>query len=172
MLSIIDMPELTSIQLGKEAMFFSPDSTECVLILRSEYGRDFLVSDLWKLTSLTSLYDSKDAPSSFRNVENITLSSIFFLSTDIVDMPRLTNVSLSSLSFACIKEKSTNSISFSYHSCIDIGSALYQYVRDKPRTVQRESHDCIVLYTCLFSTAVPFTQLAIQSYSWNGVIIC
>lgn len=158
MLSIIDMSELTSIQLGKEALFFSPDSTEGVLILRSKYGRDFLVSDLWKLTSLTSLYDSEDASSSFRNVQNITLSSIFFPSTDIVDMPRLTNVSLSSQSFVCIKEKSTNSISFLYHSYKDIGSALYQYVRDKPRTVQRESNDCIVLYTCLFSIAVPLSH--------------
>lgn len=58
-------------------MYFSPDNTENVLIMRSEGIVLGSVLDLWKLTTFTSEYESKDACSGFRNVQNVTFSSRF-----------------------------------------------------------------------------------------------
>ena len=68
----IDLPELTSIQLGSSAFRFNSDNSSSELIMRSsDDGKKWWI-DMPKLTSLTTV----DYSSAFRNPRIITLEGI------------------------------------------------------------------------------------------------
>ena len=68
----VDLPELTSIQLGSSAFRFDSDNGSSELIMRSGDDEMKWIVDMPKLTSLTTV----DYSSAFRNPRIITLEGI------------------------------------------------------------------------------------------------
>ncbi len=85
----IDLPELTSIQLGSCAFLCQPNDTSS-LIMRSGYDETKWGIDLPKLTSLTTTNTSR----SFGDVRQVTVESTSASHYSPLDMPSLTNVVL------------------------------------------------------------------------------
>ena len=122
----IDLPELTSIQLGEGALrfFYADKSSE--LIMRSDDDEMNWWIDLPKLTSLTTDEGSR----SFENPRFITLESTSFHSSSQTDIPSLTTITLDDDYVFAIKETvHTNSSSSSSPSFIDITPALQHYLQ-------------------------------------------
>ena len=85
----IDLPELTSIQLGNNAFVFSNNDTSS-LVMKSDHDETKWEIDLPKLTSLTAI----DYSNTFYDVRLITLESTYASHHSLLDMPSLTNVVL------------------------------------------------------------------------------
>ena len=121
----IDLPELTSIQLGRNALWFRDNAVYSELIMRSDDSEMNWWIDLPKLTSLTTDEDSR----SFEFPRIITLESTSFHSSSQTDMPSLTTVTLDDYYVFAIKETvHTKSSSSSSPSFLDITPALQQYL--------------------------------------------
>ena len=85
----IDLPELTSIQLGSRAFSFQKKNVS-TLIMRSGYNETKWGIDLPNLTSLTTITPS----TTFRDVRQVTLDSTSVSDYSLLDIPALTNVLL------------------------------------------------------------------------------
>ena len=122
----IDLPELTSIRLGRNALWFREIAVYSELIMRSGDDETNWWIDLPKLTSLTTDEGSR----SFEFPRIITLESISFHSSSSTDIPSLTTVTLDDDYVFAIKETvHTNSSSSSSPSFIDITPALQHYLQ-------------------------------------------
>ena len=85
----IDLPELTSIQLGSRAFSFQKKNVS-TLIMRSGYDETKWGIDLPNLTSLTTITPSI----TFRDVRQVTIESTYASYHLPLDLPALTNVVL------------------------------------------------------------------------------
>ena len=121
----IDLPELTSIQLGEGALrfFYADKSSE--LVMRSGYDETNWWIDLPKLTSLINEYGK-----SFEFPRIIILEGASNHSSSSTDIPSLTTVTLEYYYvFANKKTVHTNSSSSSSPSFLDITPALQHYLQ-------------------------------------------
>lgn len=114
----IDLPELTSIQLGSRAFSFQKKNVS-TLIMRSGYNETKWGIDLPNLTSLTTITPS----TTFRDVRQVTIESTYASYHSLLDIPALTNVVLDGQN--AFLNKTTLSIKGSEHpflpSPLDIG---------------------------------------------------
>ena len=121
----IDLPELTSIQLGRNALWFRDNAVYSELIMRSGDDEMNWGIDLPKLTSLTTEEDSR----SFEFPRSVILEGTSFHSSSSTDIPSLTTVTLEYYYvFANKKTVHTNSSSSSSPSFLDITPALQHYL--------------------------------------------
>ena len=124
----LDLPELTSIQLGNSAFWFNSDESS-ELILRSDDDELNWWIDLPKLTSLTSLTTEGDYSSTFEYPHSITLEGMSYHSSSQADLPSLTTVTLNKRwVFKYKRNAHTRSSSSASLSFLDITPALQQYL--------------------------------------------
>ena len=117
----IDLPQLTSIRLGRNAFFFDWDNSKSgILIMKSEIVYNGSWIDLSKLAVLTTEGDTDDN-SSFTNPNIIDIESSTYWATWWIDLPKLTTVILTKSAFKNQKEVTTKSRSVGFRSFIDIG---------------------------------------------------
>ena len=152
----IDLPELTSIQLGYNAFCFKSNAyTE--LIMRSDDDEMNWWIDLPKLTSLTTEVDYSSG--TFLYPQTITLEGIAFTLSSPADMPSLTTVVLFwGRAFTEKKAVHTKSVSSSSCSFLDITYALERYLRF---TV---SFTCN-LHLCQFQSSPLYHSFSLKEYT-------
>ena len=120
------MPELTTIQLGVDALGFDDEGLS-ELIMRSAFTKMKWWIDLPKLTSLTT---EEHMSFSFYGPRSITLEGCYITLSSQADIPSLTNVFLDMYNAFREKEtvhtRSTSSFSPSF---LDITPALQEYLQ-------------------------------------------
>ena len=120
------MPELTTIQLGTDALGFDDEGLS-ELIMRSVFTKMKWWIDLPKLTSLTA---EEQMSFSLYGPRSITLEGCYIILSSQADMPSLTAVTLNK-EYAFKEKKTVHTKSFisSSPSLLDITPALQEYLQ-------------------------------------------
>ena len=116
----IDLPELTSIQLGTDSISFTRDEDSRELVMRSIPSFIPYWLDLPKLTTLTTTEWS----STFHKITQLTLESDNPTKQSQLDLPSLTDIALSHGTFRKVSTLHTLSCFFPSSSSSDISPAL------------------------------------------------
>ena len=122
----IDLPELISIQLGKDTFCFEYSCKASELIMRSEHTNVNWGLDLPKLTSLITEGRESQA---FHNPRSISLEGMSCYSSSPTDIPSLTTVTLTKgYAFSRKETLHTKSLSPSSPSFLDITRLLQTFL--------------------------------------------